>query len=509
MLKDRLLNDFKLFIPIIDLRPECLFLVKRLKDSYNVPFSELSSKLFLLPDKDLNISVVVSTPISSDVSEDYLTNIEEYRNYLAERGWKNVINVYLDDSTLWNISDTLKLLEIGGDIQQLRRRWLFQPAELLQQEVERIETERYQMNLVSKSMLPNISIKESLLTASSPNLSRQASIPLVLDVLDIGCGSGRDCAWLLSRDSKIACKPFFNPIGPKQDELFASLLWRVTALDAWPGALERLHAVACHACVPTDQLRLVHAQAEFNSGMFVPVTREESGDAAKSSEIGSDDVVTNEERLSNANKLEKKRSLKTIKLEKKNQKAPRTHNSGAAAAVVTATVEDEPTTMRPPSSVTLPISVSPSVSTFLSIPPPIHPNVTTKPPHKAIQSIRRIAASNPSANYPLFTSTSDLQFLNSESNIFDLILCVRILERALSPRIRALLRPGGFVLYCTFLDLEGTRKFGRPTGERHLLQRHELSQLHFGPSQGFEVVRDDVSTLPDGREVSMFLARKL
>lgn len=51
-------------------------------------------------------------------------------------------------------------------------------------------------------------------------------------------------------------------------------------------------------------------------------------------------------------------------------------------------------------------------------------------------------------------------------------------------------------------------RFGRPKGANHLLQRHELASL-FGAAQGFEVLRDDVAHCREGRELCMFVARKL
>lgn len=50
-------------------------------------------------------------------------------------------------------------------------------------------------------------------------------------------------------------------------------------------------------------------------------------------------------------------------------------------------------------------------------------------------------------------------------------------------------------------------RFGRPKGDNHLLQRTELADM-FGPDKGFEVLRDDVALCRDGRELSMFVARK-
>lgn len=57
--------------------------------------------------------------------------------------------------------------------------------------------------------------------------------------------------------------------------------------------------------------------------------------------------------------------------------------------------------------------------------------------------------------------------------------------------------------------MPGVRAFGRPRGEEHLLQPGELAGTWFGPSQGFQVLCDDVDMEElHGRELSMFIARK-
>ena len=92
---------------------------------------------------------------------------------------------------------------------------------------------------------------------------------------------------------------------------------------------------------------------------------------------------------------------------------------------------------------------------------------------------------------------------------FDLVLCVRFLNRAFNDHIPTLLTPGGFILYNTFLDMEGTRAFGRPSGEMHLLRPGELSSAWFGRAQGFRVVCDGVEVEEQfGRELTVFLACK-
>jgi len=94
------------------------------------------------------------------------------------------------------------------------------------------------------------------------------------------------------------------------------------------------------------------------------------------------------------------------------------------------------------------------------------------------------------------------------ASAYDLVLCVRFLVRSFNAAIRECLAPGGVVLFNTFLDMEGTRAFGRPQGEGHLLQPGELSTT-FGPDHGFQVLRDGHEVEePHGRELSMFVAVK-
>jgi hypothetical protein len=92
---------------------------------------------------------------------------------------------------------------------------------------------------------------------------------------------------------------------------------------------------------------------------------------------------------------------------------------------------------------------------------------------------------------------------------FQLLYCIRFLERSLLPQLPALVAPGGFILYCTWVDGPGLRAFGRPSGVDRVLQPGELGGQWFGAGQGFRVVRDEVLPAPDGRELSFFLAQKL
>jgi SAM-dependent methyltransferase len=96
-----------------------------------------------------------------------------------------------------------------------------------------------------------------------------------------------------------------------------------------------------------------------------------------------------------------------------------------------------------------------------------------------------------------------------ELGTFDVILFSRFLHRPLHHRIPGLLNSGGYVLYNSFLNMPGVKQFGRPCGHEHLLDVGELAR-EFGQDRGFEVVSDKFEIEPlDGREMSMFAARKI
>lgn len=116
------------------------------------------------------------------------------------------------------------------------------------------------------------------------------------------------------------------------------------------------------------------------------------------------------------------------------------------------------------------------------------------------------------------------------SGTFQLLLCVRFLERALFPRMRDWIAPGGYLLLSTFIKdtpLPAEVRLVRgwvlvrasahsraaqveaqyPSGDEHVLRAGELAAC-FGTAQGFVVLRDEVAALADGRRVTAFLARK-
>ncbi|RKP05889.1 hypothetical protein THASP1DRAFT_32283 [Thamnocephalis sphaerospora] len=88
---------------------------------------------------------------------------------------------------------------------------------------------------------------------------------------------------------------------------------------------------------------------------------------------------------------------------------------------------------------------------------------------------------------------------------YDLVTVVRFLERAAFPLLDRLVRPGGFLLYSTFVD--GVCTYEQPASGEHRLALGELA-AYFGPSRGYTVLEDGLVWTEDGRPLSAFLARK-
>ena len=102
----------------------------------------------------------------------------------------------------------------------------------------------------------------------------------------------------------------------------------------------------------------------------------------------------------------------------------------------------------------------------------------------------------------LETDTHPLPKLQPAS--FGLICVARYLHRPLFPLIRALLKPGGVIIYQTFMQGCENTAIGRPRNPKFLLAPNELAEQF----KGFELLLDELELLEDGRPVSAFIARK-
>jgi hypothetical protein len=88
---------------------------------------------------------------------------------------------------------------------------------------------------------------------------------------------------------------------------------------------------------------------------------------------------------------------------------------------------------------------------------------------------------------------------------YDLISMIRFFERSIMSHLCRICTEGGFVLLYNFS--EGVQKFGNPKSANLIVQPGELSEF-FRKQGTFDVLVDVIRTLPDGRPMSIFLARK-
>lgn len=85
---------------------------------------------------------------------------------------------------------------------------------------------------------------------------------------------------------------------------------------------------------------------------------------------------------------------------------------------------------------------------------------------------------------------------------FDVITVVRFLNRDMFSYIQQALKPGGYIVFQTFVD--GVQEFGSPKNPNFILNKGELSQVF----AGFNVITDRIDTIEDGRPVNAFVAQK-
>jgi tellurite methyltransferase len=89
---------------------------------------------------------------------------------------------------------------------------------------------------------------------------------------------------------------------------------------------------------------------------------------------------------------------------------------------------------------------------------------------------------------------------------FDLIHVSRYLHRPLYESLRQMVRPGGFIVYSTFM--RGCEELGKPRRPQFILEINELKQV-FGPEHGFFVYEYSEKRLDDYRPLQHICAQKL
>jgi SAM-dependent methyltransferase len=122
----------------------------------------------------------------------------------------------------------------------------------------------------------------------------------------------------------------------------------------------------------------------------------------------------------------------------------------------------------------------------------------------AIARTKRLAEVN---QVSVATKCIDLESNNAplaqfSDNSFDFIVVCRYLHRPLFCDIKRLIKPGGFLLYHTFM--QGSEKFGSPRNPNYLLKDNELAEVF----NNFNIIKNEIEYLQDGRPTSFFIAQK-
>ena len=89
---------------------------------------------------------------------------------------------------------------------------------------------------------------------------------------------------------------------------------------------------------------------------------------------------------------------------------------------------------------------------------------------------------------------------------FDLIVCVRFLQRNFLRSLVNMIKLHGFIVYHTFA--EGCEKFGHPTNPDRILKKGELAS-YFSSANGFKILLDEIRCESDGRPMYAFCATKI
>lgn len=124
---------------------------------------------------------------------------------------------------------------------------------------------------------------------------------------------------------------------------------------------------------------------------------------------------------------------------------------------------------------------------------------------EALQRAQALAASQ---GVSIRTECRDLEtgadpFADVGAATVDLVCVARYLHRPLFPWMQRLLKPGGVVIYQTFMQGCEHSAVGRPRNPNFLLRPGELAERFAGA----EILLDEVEILADGRPVSAFICR--
>jgi hypothetical protein len=211
---------------ILDLRSTIAYHRQRLKGAVSIPLNSLSDRWFELPNKQTSLIIMLPKLLGQVDCTEWKEPIciHNVLSHIKLRGW-NITSIFVDDTDevvinclhqpsipnpivyTWKEAKEWHLIDDMPPPNPMP--FLFSPSSFLEEQISRIE---------------------STLTNSN------------YWMCDIGCGSGRDLAWILARNS----------------------YWSVCGVDDWYGALERTSQLLNSRQFPSNRARLIRAQFKSN-----------------------------------------------------------------------------------------------------------------------------------------------------------------------------------------------------------------------------------------------------
>lgn len=127
---------------------------------------------------------------------------------------------------------------------------------------------------------------------------------------------------------------------------------------------------------------------------------------------------------------------------------------------------------------------------------------------RSAESLQQAEALARSSNVAINTHEIDMEtgenpFSDFPEHSFDLITVSRYLHRPLFPYIKALIKPGGILLYQTFMVGCELSDIGHPRNPNFLLKPSELAETF----SNAELLVNEETTTKDGRPFALFIAR--
>ena len=108
------------------------------------------------------------------------------------------------------------------------------------------------------------------------------------------------------------------------------------------------------------------------------------------------------------------------------------------------------------------------------------------------------------AGITITATTGDLETeYQITPDTYDVIICFNYLQRSLIPHIKDGIRPGGMVVYETFIVDQA--QFGRPRNPAHLLQHNELLVMF----HDFRCLRYREGILEERKAIASLIAQKV